>query len=78
MDCRQCSEVVFLYVDRELAADMEGPFRHHLAHCPNCASNVNHVQRLLVVVRERCCRHEAPPRLRMRILTSLPHRQGWV
>jgi mycothiol system anti-sigma-R factor len=79
MDCRQCcDEVVFLFIDREITADLEAPFQHHIAHCPECASNVRHTRRLVFLVRERCVRMEAPPRLRARILTSLPHRQGWA
>jgi mycothiol system anti-sigma-R factor len=47
------------------------PFRHHVGACGPCAERLDHTRRVLVLVRQRCARHSAPPRLRQRILLSL-------
>jgi hypothetical protein len=52
------------------------PFREHLTFCPACASHFHYLEKLLCVVRERCSRVSAPSRLKVRILTSFPHRGG--
>lgn len=78
MDCRKVSEIAFLYIDNEMGSELEKPFQDHLSVCPCCASQVNQRRKLLILVRQRCVRQQAPQRLRVRILTSLPHRQGWA
>lgn len=78
MDCRKVSEIAFLYIDNEMESDLAKPFQDHLSHCPCCASQVDHRRKLVILVRQRCVRQQAPQRLRVRILTSLPHRQGWA
>ncbi len=77
MDCRKVSEIAFLYVDNEMGSDLQKPFQDHLSRCPCCASRVDQTRKLIVLVRQRCVRQPAPQRLRVRILTSLPHRQEW-
>jgi mycothiol system anti-sigma-R factor len=60
--------------DNELDAELLLSFRQHLTFCPPCSRQFDYLSRLLAIVRGRCCRHEAPPTLRLRILASFPHR----
>lgn len=76
MDCNQVTEVLFLFFDNEMESDLEVSFRQHLAACACCSRQLDHTRQFLVLVRKRCSRQVAPQRLRVRILTSLPHRQG--
>jgi mycothiol system anti-sigma-R factor len=75
MDCREVSESLFLFVDNELEADLLTHFRDHVARCPGCAERMDYTRKLLWLVRERCGRCTASHDLRVRILTSLPHRR---
>ena len=50
-------------------------FRSHVDGCGTCSRQVDYTRKLLLLVREsvRC---NAPDRLRLRILTDMPHRGG--
>lgn len=74
MDCKRVSEVVFLVVDNEIEQELLTELREHLALCPPCAQQLSYTRKLIAVVRARCQRAVAPARLRVRILTSFPHR----
>ena len=76
MDCQHVREVTFLFIDQEMEDDQVGPFQSHVDGCGHCADEVAYTRRFLLVVRERCVRHSAPPRLRQRILISFPHRSS--
>ncbi|HEX6203586.1 MAG TPA: mycothiol system anti-sigma-R factor [Thermoanaerobaculia bacterium] len=71
MDCKRASEMMFLFVDNELEADLVRPFRHHLDDCSPCAQRVDYTRKFLQLFRTRCTRHSAPDGLRERILGSL-------
>jgi len=71
MDCQQASEVVYRFLDRELDAEALNDFSDHLDRCGHCAGRVAYTRRLLLLVRQRCVRHQAPPQLRERIIVSL-------
>jgi mycothiol system anti-sigma-R factor len=75
MDCKRVGEVIFLFFDNELEPELLSPFRDHVNRCGDCARQVDYTRKLLLLVREsvRC---NAPGRLRMRILTDMPHRGG--
>jgi mycothiol system anti-sigma-R factor len=75
MDCKEVSESLFLFVDNEMEVDLLTPFRDHMARCPGCAQRIDYTRKLLWLVRERCVRCTASQDLRVRILTSLPHRR---
>lgn len=75
MDCRRVMEVLFLFFDGELEENLQRPLEDHLSRCPGCNGRLEYTRKLLILVRERCTRQVAPPRLRHRILSSLPHRQ---
>ncbi len=76
MNCRKVREVLFLYTDNEMEEELLISFKEHMEHCPPCAQQITRTQRLLLLVRKRCHRVQAPASLRERILTSFPHRRG--
>jgi mycothiol system anti-sigma-R factor len=76
MNCKRVREAMFLVTDNELEEDLVIRFREHLSFCPECAQQFHYLSRLVALVRQRCRRRRAPSRLRLRILTSLPHRRS--
>ena len=74
MDCTRFEEILFLYTDDQLEAEVVVTYRRHMELCPECARRAAYTQRLLMVMRQRCRRTVAPESLRQRILASLPHR----
>lgn len=75
MDCRKVREVLFLYTDKEMEEELLISFREHMENCPPCAQQITRTERILLLVRKRCHRQQAPASLRERILTSFPHRR---
>jgi mycothiol system anti-sigma-R factor len=75
MDCKEVSAALFLFFDNELEEEMRTPFRDHVGQCGDCSKRVDYTRKLLLIVRERTIRCCAPDRLRLRILTNLPHRR---
>ncbi|HEX5760662.1 MAG TPA: zf-HC2 domain-containing protein [Thermoanaerobaculia bacterium] len=75
MDCKKVGDSIYLFFDNELDQALLTPFRHHVDGCGDCAKRVDYTRRLLLLVRAsvRC---SAPDRLRLRILTNMPHRGG--
>lgn len=76
MDCKRAAEAIFLFFDNEMDDDLLSPFQEHVSRCGLCAHRMDYTRKVLLLVREHCIRRAAPPRLRLRILTSLPHRNG--
>ena len=77
MDCDKVKEILFLFFDNEMEDDLRETFESHLSRCPGCAHQLDYTRRLLIIFRQRCIRQTAPQRLRVKILTSLPHRKSW-
>ncbi len=75
MDCKRVGEVIYLFFDNELEDALLAPFRAHVEDCDECRERVGKAQKVLVLVRERCTRCCAPEHLRLKILTSMPHRR---
>jgi mycothiol system anti-sigma-R factor len=75
MDCNRASEMMYRFFDNEMEEELLALFRRHLVACPPCAERMDHTRKVLVLFRQRCTRHHAPPRLRQRILLSL-HQGG--
>ena len=75
MDCKRVGDSIYLFFDNELDQALLSPFRAHVDGCGDCARRVDYTRKLLLLVREsvRC---NAPDRLRLRILTNMPHRGG--
>jgi mycothiol system anti-sigma-R factor len=78
MDCKRASEAIYLFFDNQMEAEQLASLREHVALCAACARHLDLIQKLLLVVRERCERQSAPVSLRLRILSSLPHRCGII
>jgi anti-sigma factor (TIGR02949 family) len=71
MDCDGVRKSIFLFIDREMAAEDTHHMERHLARCPDCARRRDYTQRWLLLVRRRMVRLSAPPTLRHRILELL-------
>jgi len=76
MNCERVNEVLFLFVDNEMEEELIDPFRDHTEVCPYCSRRVNYTRRFLLLVRQCCGRRSAPEGLRLRILSSMPHRKA--
>jgi predicted anti-sigma-YlaC factor YlaD len=77
MECQRV-RVVMYRMTNDPQDEVVASFRDHLGLCPACAQYFSYVSKLLTLVRVRCCRYDAPPSLRVRILASLPHRAGSI
>lgn len=73
MDCHRVRETMYLVSSHEGEDEVVVTLREHLVHCPECATYYDYVVRLLTLVREQCCRVEAPRRLKIRIQQDLRH-----
>ena len=71
MNCRECIEHLYPYLDRELTEDVEREIKKHLAGCPPCDDQFDFETLFLKFVRARCRAQGAPPELRQRILREL-------
>jgi mycothiol system anti-sigma-R factor len=74
MDCADCLERLYAYLDRELKPDEVTEVRAHLDDCGGCEDNFVIEQRFLARVRDCCTGEEgdkAPLELRTRIVTRL-------
>ena len=75
LDCKKVKEeLVFLVADNEMEQELTIEFYHHVQHCPECAFRARQARRLLALLRGFGPR-PAPRRLRVRILSALPHRR---
>ncbi len=74
MDCTHFQRVVFQYTDNELGETQLVEFHQHRDLCRHCERQLALALALKMALRERCRRAVAPRSLRIRILTSLPHR----
>ena len=71
MDCADCLERLYAYLDRELAPGEVTEVRAHLDDCGGCEENFVIEERFLARVRDCCTEDKAPTDLRMRIVTRL-------
>ena len=71
MNCRECVEHLYEYLDRELTPDLEREIRAHLVACPPCGEHHDFETVFLRFLHARCSAQGAPPALRRRILEQL-------
>lgn len=71
MDCADCLERLYAYLDRELNPDEVTEVRTHLDDCGGCDDNFVIEERFLARVRDCCAEDKAPVELRTRIVTRL-------
>lgn len=74
MDCDRALEVLYLIEDRGFDPSERSAFELHLERCHPCRDRAHFSSRVIHLVRERARREAAPPRLRIRILSSFAHR----
>jgi mycothiol system anti-sigma-R factor len=71
MDCADCLERLYAYLDRELAPAEVTEVRAHLDDCGGCEDSFVLEQRFLARVRDCCQEDVAPTELRTRIVARL-------
>ena len=71
MDCADCLERLYTYLDRELSPTEVVEVRAHLDDCGGCKDNFLVEERFLTKVRDCCTEDKAPTDLRARIVTQL-------
>ncbi len=71
LDCGDCLERLYAYLDRELAPKESSAVRTHLDECVGCEDNFAVEERFLKLVRDCCTEDVAPNELRNRIVTRL-------
>jgi mycothiol system anti-sigma-R factor len=71
MDCNDCFERLYTYLDRELSPVEVTEVRSHLDECGGCEDTFVIEQRFLERVRDCCTEDKAPTDLRSRIVTRL-------
>src|SRR5258706_16339618 len=71
MNCRECKEHLYEYLDRELTPAVEQEIRQHIADCPPCGEEFDFEKLCLGFLRARCRAQGAPPALKHRLLDEL-------
>ena len=71
MNCRECVEHLYEYLDRDLTPAVAREIRAHLEACPPCGEHYDFETMFLKFLRARCASQGAPPALRRRILEQL-------
>lgn len=71
MNCDDCLEHLYEYLDRELTPELEAEVRAHLRECPPCGSQADFERAFLKFIEARCRARGAPPELKRRILNQL-------
>ncbi|HYL21686.1 MAG TPA: mycothiol system anti-sigma-R factor [Gemmatimonadales bacterium] len=71
MNCRECKEHLYEYLDRELTPEVERDIREHLVECPPCGEHFDFEKLFLQFLQARCRAQGAPAELKRRILNEL-------
>ena len=71
MNCRECKEHLYEYLDRELTPEVERDIRLHLEECPPCGEQFDFEKLFLEFLQARGRAQGAPPELKRRILNEL-------
>src|SRR5437867_13045167 len=71
MNCRECSEHLYEYLDRELTPQVKREIRAHIADCPPCGEHFDFERVFLTFLRAPSRPQGAPPDLKRRILRKL-------
>src|SRR5260370_798356 len=71
MNCRECKEHLYEYLDRELTPAVEQEIRQHIADCPPCGEEFDFEKLFLGFLPARCRAQGAPPDLKRRSLDEL-------
>jgi len=71
MDCDDCVEKLFAFLDTELSPTEIQQVRSHLEGCDDCDDNFVFEARFLEQLRECCTSDVAPVELRQRVILKL-------
>jgi anti-sigma factor (TIGR02949 family) len=71
MNCRECTEHLYEFLDKELTPEVERAIRVHLEDCPPCGEHFDFERLFLDFLQARCRARGAPPELKRRILREL-------
>jgi len=71
MDCTDCVERLYAFLDRELDPAEIAEVNTHLGHCSPCKDDFVVEERFLKYVHDSCTDDQAPVELRERIVTRL-------
>jgi mycothiol system anti-sigma-R factor len=71
MDCGDCLERLYAYLDRELSPTEITDVKSHLSDCGGCEDQFVIEERFLARVRDCCAEDVAPTELRTRIVARL-------
>ena len=71
MDCNDCVDRLYAFLDSELSADELTAVRSHIARCDDCGDNFDLEARFLAQLKEWCTADVAPEDLRARVTAIL-------
>jgi anti-sigma factor (TIGR02949 family) len=71
MNCRECKEHLYEYLDRELTPAVERDIRQHLEECPPCGEEFDFEQLFLDFLKAKSRAQGASPDLKRRIFNDL-------
>ena len=71
MNCRECVEHLYEFLDRELTPELERELREHLEDCPPRGEQFDFEELFLKFLRARCRAQGAPAELKRRVLREL-------
>jgi anti-sigma factor (TIGR02949 family) len=71
MNCRECVDHLYEFLDREVTPDLERDIRAHLVECPPCGEQFDFEAVYLKFLRARCRAQGAPEELKRRVLREL-------
>lgn len=71
MDCHDCEEQLYAYLDQELSEMDVRTVREHLTHCTGCTDHFYFEERLLRKVHDACAEERAPEHLRRAVVLRL-------
>lgn len=71
MDCGDCLERLYTFLDTELSTEERAAVRSHLERCHDCDGHFDLEARFLEQLRDCCTADVAPPVLRERVIARL-------
>jgi mycothiol system anti-sigma-R factor len=71
MNCNECLEHLYEFLDRELTPEVEAEMRAHFAECDSCGEQADFERAFLKLVEARCRSQGAPAELKRKILRDL-------
>jgi len=71
MNCRECVEHLYEFLDREVTPELEQEIRAHLEDCPQCEEQSQFDELFLKFLRARCKTKWSPAQLKQRMLREM-------